>query len=236
MQLSTLINSFRFTYIFLITTSVITIIEALRSPIPQVRHILNLETCISLIAIFFYGSFISEIEKSEKEKEKENDNDNTKERSIEDLPLEKINSLRYTDWFITTPFMLLALCMLLGYENKVMVKFVPYLLVLCSNFFMLFFGYIGEIGTLDKFFSNLIGYIFFHITYAMIWIQFMRGSKVSFQSKFIFWLYYGIWTIYGIFYLMDETHKNFGYNILDLISKALLGICFWLYLTKSIVF
>ena len=42
MKTSLVINSFYITYIFLITTSVITFIEALRSPIPQVRHILNL--------------------------------------------------------------------------------------------------------------------------------------------------------------------------------------------------
>ena len=58
MKTSLVINSFYITYIFLITTSVITFIEALRSPIPQVRHILNLETCISVIASYFYGLFI----------------------------------------------------------------------------------------------------------------------------------------------------------------------------------
>jgi hypothetical protein len=63
MKTSLVINSFYITYIFLITTTVITFIEALRSPIPQVRHILNLETCISVIASYFYGLFIVEINK-----------------------------------------------------------------------------------------------------------------------------------------------------------------------------
>jgi bacteriorhodopsin len=124
MNTSLVINSFYITYIFLITTSVITFIEALRSPIPQVRHILNLETCISVIAGYFYGLFIEQINKTK------NNNQSKKElvkdkniNSVDDLPLEKINNMRYSDWVITTPFMLLALSMLLGYENKIDVHF-----------------------------------------------------------------------------------------------------------------
>jgi len=232
MQTSFLINSFRFTYIFLLTTTAIAFIEALRSPIPMVRHIMNLETCISIIASYFYGLFLAELEKVDTTKDKDKD----KDPSINELPLEKINTLRYTDWFITTPFMLLALSMLLAYENNHKVKFLPYLLVLFSNFFMLFFGYIGDIGMLNKFISNIIGFIFIHITYITIWIQFMRGSKVTLQSKIIFWLSYGLWSLYGVFHLMNEIHKNLGYNILDLSTKALMGIFYWLYLTKSIIF
>jgi len=131
---------FSITYIFLITTSVITFIEALRSPIPQVRHILNLETCISVIAGYFYGLFIEQINKTK------NNNQSKKElvkdkniNSVDDLPLEKINNMRYSDWVITTPFMLLALSMLLGYENKKQVKIYPLLLTLAFNFAMLTF-------------------------------------------------------------------------------------------------
>ena len=39
-----LIFSFTLTYILLITTGTITLIEALRTKIPLVRHIFNLET------------------------------------------------------------------------------------------------------------------------------------------------------------------------------------------------
>ena len=40
-------NSFMVTYVLLITTGTITIIEALRTQNPTIRHVLNLETCIS---------------------------------------------------------------------------------------------------------------------------------------------------------------------------------------------
>jgi len=232
MKTALVINSFYITYIFLITTSVITFIEALRSPIPQVRHILNLETCISVIASYFYGLFIEQINKAKKDESIKNENLD----SVEDLPLAKINNMRYSDWVITTPFMLLALSMLLGYENKVQVKFKPYLLVLFFNLLMLGFGYSGEIGLLHRTLANFIGFIFFFLTFGTIWKLFMTGLKVTYQSKFIFWLYVGLWSLYGVFYQTSEATKLIGYNMLDLTAKALVGIFFWLYLTKSVIF
>jgi len=222
------------TYVFLLTTGVITFIEALRSPIPMVRHILNLETCISIVACYFYGLFISTINKSEeaeKEKSEKKNDDSTKT-----IPIEKINNMRYCDWVITTPFMLLALCMLLGYENKIQVKMYPYLLAIAFNFVMLAFGYIGELRLLNRNIASFMGFIFLFLTYGTIWKLFMTGSKITYQSKFVFWIFLGVWSLYGVFYHTDEYTKMLGYNILDLIAKAIIGLFFWLYLTKSVVF
>ena len=62
MQIISVKNSFYFTYVFLITTGVITFVEALRNPIPQIRHIMNLETCISIVAGYFYSIFVEKID------------------------------------------------------------------------------------------------------------------------------------------------------------------------------
>lgn len=230
MKTSLVINSFYITYIFLITTSVITFIEALRSPIPQVRHILNLETCISVIASYFYGLFIAEINKKET---KENF---ATQDSVDNIPLEKINNMRYSDWIITTPFMLLALSMLLGYENKIAVRFKSFIWVLISNLFMLGFGYAGEIGLLNRNLASFMGFLFLLLTFGIIWKLFMTCAKATYQSKLIFWLYLGLWSLYGVFYHTNEATKMIGYNMLDLTAKAFVGIFFWLYLTKSVVF
>ena len=48
-------TSFYITYAFLITTGTITFIEAIRTKDIKIRNILNLETCISIVAAFFYG-------------------------------------------------------------------------------------------------------------------------------------------------------------------------------------
>ena len=50
--------TFFITYAFLVTTATITFIEAIRNKDPKIRHILNLETCISIVAAYFYGVFI----------------------------------------------------------------------------------------------------------------------------------------------------------------------------------
>ena len=234
MKTTLVINSFYITYIFLITTSVITFIEALRSPIPQVRHILNLETCISVIASYFYGLFIAEINnKKAKSSTKENF---ATHNSINEIPLEKINNMRYSDWIITTPFMLLALSMVLGYENKIAVRFKSFIWVLISNLFMLGFGYAGEIGLLNRNLASFMGFLFLLLTFGIIWKLFITCAKATYQSKLIFWLYLGLWSLYGVFYHTNEATKMLGYNILDLIAKAFVGIFFWLYLTKSVLF
>lgn len=234
MKTTLVINSFYITYIFLITTSVITFIEALRSPIPQVRHILNLETCISVIASYFYGLFIAEIN-NKKAKNSTKENFATHD-SIDEIPLEKINNMRYSDWIITTPFMLLALSMVLGYENKIAVRFKSFIWVLISNLFMLGFGYAGEIGLLNRNLASFMGFLFLLLTFGIIWKLFITCAKATYQSKLIFWLYLGLWSLYGVFYHTNEATKMLGYNILDLIAKAFVGIFFWLYLTKSVLF
>ena len=82
-----LTNTFSVTYTLLITTAVITFIEAMRTPNPKIRHILNLETCISCVAGYFYGLFIAQV--------------NNKK-----IDWHNITETRYIDWSITTPMML----------------------------------------------------------------------------------------------------------------------------------
>tara|TARA_Y100000591_G_C21801121_1_gene682107 strand:+ start:380 stop:1075 length:696 start_codon:yes stop_codon:yes gene_type:complete len=231
MQISLVKSSFYFTYIFLITTGTICFIEALRNPIPQIRHIMNLETCISVVAGYFYGLFVEKINKAEKEAKENQD-----EKNDSELPLEKINDMRYTDWAISTPLMLLVLCMVLGMENKKVVNFMPFVLILVFNFLMLGSGYIGELGKLPTTIANIVGFVFFILMYGTIWKVYMSGTKQTKQSQVIFWLFVVLWALYGVFYQMPKLTKIFGYNILDLLSKAFVGIFFWFYLTKSVKF
>ena len=62
--------SFYITYSFLLTTATITFIEAMRNKDSKIRHILNLETCISIVAAFFYGQFMEKL-KTMNEEDKE---------------------------------------------------------------------------------------------------------------------------------------------------------------------
>ena len=91
--------SFYITYVFLLTTGTITFIEAMRTNNAEVRNILNLETCISVVAAYFYGKFVDELDEK-------------------NINFNEINDTRYVDWSITTPIMLLVLCLAFLYIPK----------------------------------------------------------------------------------------------------------------------
>lgn len=225
-------NSFYFTYIFLITTGTITFIESLRNPIPQIRHVMNIETCISIVAGYFYGLFIKEIETAEKDTKLKTKSTNEQNDAV--LPLKKINDMRYSDWAITTPLMLLVLSLVLSYENKIAVKLSSLFLLLLFDFVMLLPGYLGETGAISRASGTIAGYVGFFLLFGTLWRTYMSGSKVTNQSKIVFGIYFVLWTLYGIAYQANESTKMLSYNILDLFAKAFVGIFFWLYLAKII--
>lgn len=213
-------QSFYFTYVFLITTGTICFIEALRTNNQQVRHVMNIETCISIIAGFFYAQFVKKIETA-------------KEQGLA-IDWADINNTRYVDWAISTPFMLLVLCMVLGIENKIPTGFYPFVIVLILDMAMLGSGYAGEVGKLDKGTSNIIGFGAFIALFGYIWFLFMNGKTQTTASLVTFCIFAFFWALYGVVYNLDEEKKIVYYNILDLIAKAFVGIFFWMYFTGVI--
>ena len=106
--------TFSITYILLITTGTIIFIEALRSGTsPFISHVMNLEVAISVIASYFYSLFMTEVTRSEET--------NTH------LNWDKITLYRYIDWSITTPIMLLVLCMFLAHNVGKVIPVFTYL-------------------------------------------------------------------------------------------------------------
>ena len=211
-QIKLINNSFYVTYVFLITTGTITFIEAIRTKSPEVRNILNLETCISVIAAYFYGKFVEQL--SEKK-----------------VDYEKINETRYTDWAITTPIMLLVLVLAMLYNsNGGKLNFISFLLILIFNYGMLVAGYLGEQGVIEKVPANIIGFIFFAALYYYIYASFLQDNY-NFDNMILFLSFLILWSGYGVLYFMDDVTKNVGYNVLDLFSKCFVGIFFWAYYT-----
>ena len=207
-------DTFYITYAFLMTTATITFIEAIRTKDMKIRNILNLETCISVVAAFFYGKFVFSIE---------NDSD---------IDYEKINDTRYTDWAITTPIMVLVLVLALLYNNKKgAMKFSSYLIILVLNYGMLGMGYLGELGFLSKWNANIFGFGFFAAMYGFIYKKYLSGT-FNLDNNILFWAFAILWALYGVVYMMDEVTKNVSYNILDLLSKCFVGIFFWAYYAK----
>jgi bacteriorhodopsin len=210
--------TFYFTYVLLITTGTITFIEALATKNPTIRHVMNLETCISIIAGYFYSQFVDKV--------------TTANGGVIDY--KDINETRYYDWFITTPLMILALMIGLSYNNNQSIHIGTYVSAVLLNFGMLYSGYMGEKGTISKTAGCIIGFVFFAALFALIYFTFVKGSSKSFNF-ILFGVYLVIWGIYGFVYLLEEENKNIIYNILDVTAKSFVGLGLWSYFTKILV-
>ena len=206
--------SFTLTYILLLTTGTITLIEALRTKNPVVRHIFNLETVISIIAGYFYSVFVSIIEKHE-------------EKNIP-LNWNEINKLRYIDWSITTPIMLLVLCVALSQHSEVKLNFLIYIGIIVLNFTMLLLGYLGEINKINKNLAMTTSFISFIVMFIIIYINFVQ-PKYSLFNYILLSFFFVIWSIYGLIYKVREDYRAIMYNILDLFAKCFVGIGLWVY-------
>ena len=181
-------SSFYFTYVMLFTTGTITLIEALRTKTPYVRHVMNLETCISIVAAFFYGIFVKKIEA-------------WSERDAK-FDYEELTRIRYNDWMITTPIMLLVLSIVLANENKKEAHLWLYLVVAMLDIAMLVLGYMGEVHTMNKGVSAVASFACFVAIFALVFMQFMgRGSpKVAWVTFAVFVV---VWSMYGA---LSYTH------------------------------
>ena len=214
--------SFLITYILLMTTGTITFIEALRTNNTQVRHILNIETCISIIAGYFYSTFVVKIEEYA--------------NSGNEINWANMTKTRYIDWAITTPLMLLVLCLVLGLETNIPTKLSTYSIIVALNFSMLYTGYAGEIGLLNRWTACLAGFIPFFIMFAIIYMVFIKNNKNKNKgfNTGLYWFYVVVWTMYGVVFMWSEEYKNIAMNVLDCISKCFVGIGLWAYYTKII--
>lgn len=204
--------TFYITYVFLMTTATITFIEAITTDDVRARHILNLETCISVVATFFYSKFVKQLD--------------------EGVNYKQINIDRYTDWMITTPLMLLVLCLVFVYNTKTTLKLWSFFVVLVLNLGMILTGYLGEVDYINRTSANIVGFGFFAALFGYLYKTFLH-KKYNFDNMLIFSSFFILWAFYGVFYEYDEQFKNVAFNILDLFAKCFVGIFFWAYFTKT---
>ena len=169
-------HSFYVTYILLLTTGTITFIEALRTKDQMIRNVLNLETCISIVAAYFYQMFIARMETGNKD---------------------DIVKLRYVDWSVTTPMMLLSLILTMLYSTGGGdIHLIEFIITMTLNYCMLLLGYLGEANYLNKVLANVIGFAFFGGLFTYIYKTFMK--KYSVASTILFTTYVVIWSLYGV--------------------------------------
>jgi len=178
------------------------------------KEILQLETLVQCIELFYYIYFL---------------------RPLSTESINTMASIRYFDWYISTPIMLLTTIVYLKYEeyietnNNKPLKFWEFIndnkdniikITIC-NFLMLLFGYLGETKVIDNFTSLIFGFIFFGITFYTIYYEYAIKSSIG-KTYFNFLL--GIWSLYGVAAVYKPITKNHMFNTLDLFAKNFFGI------------
>jgi len=211
--------TFILAYILFLTTGTITFIEALRTEDPLVRHILNLETCISVVAGYFYSLFTGQI-------------DEVSKKNIQ-IDWAEITKTRYIDWAITTPLMLVVLCLVLGNNIKKLLKLETIGAIVVLNFLMLHIGYLGETEKLSRIAAMIGGFLPFIVMFGIIFYEFVK-PKYVFANYLLYSAFVLVWAMYGLVYLLNEEYKNISMNILDTIAKCFIGLGLWAYYTKII--
>ncbi len=205
--------SFMIVYSIMMTTATITFIEAIRTNDTQVRHIMNLETCISIIAGYYYSIFV------------------TKVNTTKPINWNEITKLRYIDWSITTPLMLITLCLVLAKNSNQIIHFTTMFSILALNYLMLGIGYYGVAHPEYKLMAMIGGFVPFFAMFYLIYINFY-GKKIA--NKILFLVYLIVWGMYGVVYMFSDMYQNISMNILDLIAKCFIGIGLWMYYAKII--
>lgn len=176
------------------------------------KEILFIETFVQVVEGFFYSYIIS---------------------GLHDIKL--MTPRRYFDWFITTPIMLFSTMIFFKYselkeigtlkqfstkdfyeENKEDVhKIVTY------NALMLLFGYLGETERLNKMISIPIGFVFFFLSFKLIYKRYAVKSKLG---LILFKVLFTVWILYGVAAMLPDVPKNICYNTLDIFSKNFYGL------------
>jgi bacteriorhodopsin len=142
---------------------------------------------------------------------------------------QNVTPFRYLDWAITTPLMLVSLSAFLNHDGKT-ARLSDFLSdhkdsivkIVLLNAAMLLFGFIGELGYLNKYVSTALGFIPFFLNFKYIKDTFLHSDDI--QKIFIFYWFVVVWGMYGVFAVMSYTIKNTGYNILDILSKNVFGV------------
>ena len=148
--------------------------------------------------------------------------------------IKNITPIRYYDWMLTTPTMLITFMFYLkflsnqeqniknaSFLTELKNKWKVVLNVLLLNWAMLLSGYAGEQHLFSHLTTTLVGFVPFLLMFYIIYKNFAVHSS---QGQKIFWFFSGVWAIYGIAAVLPYKIKNSMYNILDVFAKNFFGL------------
>lgn len=191
------------------------------------RDVLILETLVQFIEATFYVYVVY---------------------AIAGLKMDMVTPRRYFDWTITTPVMLVSTIMYMEYTKQTEEKseqpdsttgllFIKnnkenIAKIVFYNFLMLVFGYLGETNMMNKPLSISLGFIFFGLSFHVIYSNYAYTENTTYINKILFNLLIIIWALYGVAALFPVLYKNISYNILDLFSKNFYGLFIYYHILK----
>lgn len=171
--------------------------------------VLSLEMGVQLIELIFYCLFLL-------------------------LPtVSSITNLRYFDWFLSTPVMLLTMAAYFSYEslkekfrNESIQDFFAehresLYAIFIFNFGMLLSGLLGEYGLISKTFAFFYGFVALLLSFGTLYTKFVIAGGFV---QTLFGIMITLWSGYGIAYLYDPVKKNIAYTILDIFAKNFFGV------------
>jgi bacteriorhodopsin len=149
--------------------------------------------------------------------------------------LKSVTPRRYIDWVFSTPIMLTSTIVFMKYQElkdknlDTSFKMIDFLKDNKSNIFKIFIynglmllcGFLGEVGIIDKRIGITLGFIFFYLSFDLIYKEYANKSILG-KKLFTFLLV--VWGLYGVAAMTDIKTKNISYNILDIISKNFYGL------------
>jgi bacteriorhodopsin len=153
-------------------------------------------------------------------------------------------TVRYFDWFISTPLMLFTIIVYFKYEETIEKQLSSFTLsefikenknnitkIVFFNFMMLLVGYLGETNVLPEMPSFFLGFLFFALSFNIIYTKYAISSQIG--SK-IFVFISVIWSLYGFSYTLNGQEKNIAYNILDILAKNFFGLYLYYKVTQKV--
>jgi bacteriorhodopsin len=189
-------------------------------PVPRedaiLKDVLGLEMIVQVIEFVFYLGFLSVFN------------------------IATLTQSRYFDWFISTPVMLFTTSLFFVYENAkaagtrtpeswrtFLAANVPQIAaIVVLNFLMLLFGYLAEIGVMNRMAAFWLGTLALIGSFSVIYINYVDSEL----TQILFTFLSIIWMSYGFAFLQGPVIKNLSYTVLDIVAKNFFGV----YLTWKI--
>jgi hypothetical protein len=141
--------------------------------------------------------------------------------------------LRYIDWVLSTPIMLISLAMFFRHRDStslsssVLSVFESYEIYAClaANWIMLAFGFAME----SMWISDVAGLLGGGLSLVGSFTFLAVLTPIDALSHVLFWVTFGVWGLYGVAAALNDVAKNVMYNSIDVVSKNCFGLFLFVY-------